>query len=117
MSDAHEIVTLGEPREHAESPHLWVAVKIECSECDHVEFTGVPEHEAEARTSWIADHIAQHAPGRALDIEVDWEPSACCSVCEGGIGDIRQVSSEGLECIECGTAWDNDGTMGETNGA
>ena len=117
MSDAHEIVTLGEPEEIPGFPaRRWVSVKVECSACRHVMFTGNWEHVAKERESWIADHIAQHAPCRALDIEVDWEPSACCSVCEDGIGDIRQVSSEGLECIECGTTWDNDGRGGETDG-
>ena len=113
MSAAHEIVTL-EPR-RAPSEDQWVSVKVECSACDHVMFTAHRKHVVMSRESWIADHIAQHAPGRALDIEVDWEPSACCSVCDDGIGDIEEESSEVLICRDCGTTWNYDGTMGETD--
>lgn len=109
----HEIVTLS-ASDAASDGRVWVNVKVECSACDHVMFTGTWQPRAEARQSWIADHIAQHAPGRALDIEVDWEPSALCSVCEDGIGDI-DLADDGLACRECGTTWDIDGENGETN--
>ena len=115
MSDAHEIVTLTPRMGIGSLGEGWTSAKIECSACPYVRFTGAPHHIATRVERWMPDHIAQHAPGRALDIEVVWEPSACCSVCEDGIGDIRQVSSEGLECIECGTTWDMDGRGGETS--
>lgn len=57
-------------------------------------------------------HQNQHRPGRALDIEVDGEPSAHCSVCPDGIGDIRTGDDSGIECTECGTWWEHDGTGG-----
>ena len=71
---------------------------------------------AEAR-EWPRDGVNEgrliNGPGRALDIEVDWEPSACCSVCADGVGDITQ-EDDGLRCHGCGTTWDMDGTGGET---
>ena len=29
--------------------------------------------------------------------------------------DLSELRDEGLECIECGTTWGRDGTMGETD--
>lgn len=92
---------------------LWVSVEVRCSECAFVSFTAAPVSVVDARVSWIADHLRQHAPGRALDIEVDWEPVASCSVCPDGIGGIEINDSESLRCAECGTAWDMDGKGGE----
>ncbi len=108
MSEAREIVTT------TESPiggRSWTNVKAECSECGHMEFTGIWTEKFDRRRSWIAGHLAQHEPGRALDIAVDWEPLANCSVCADGIGDIEQ-EDEGLVCQECGTSWNLDGTGG-----
>jgi ribosomal protein L37AE/L43A len=121
---AHEIVTLGEPKKPSAltgkllgtADELWVSVTVECSECGYAIYSGATQSRAAAMGPWIPDHIAQHAPGRALDIEVVWEPSACCSVCEDGIGDVREESSEVLECRDCGTTWNYDGTMGELSG-
>ena len=63
----------------------------------------------------IRDHRAQYEPGRAPDIEVDWEPSAWCPVCEDGIGDIKWNSDgEGLICVRCKTTWTIRGEHGET---
>lgn len=45
---------------------------------------------------------------------MDWEPSAFCSVCADGIGDIV-AEDEGLTCRDCGTTWGIDGKMGETS--
>lgn len=59
----------------------------------------------------LAKHEAQHGPGRALDIIVDWEVSALCSVCEDGIGDV-QLEDDGVTCQDCGTYWSIDGTDG-----
>ena len=66
----------------------------------------------ESLDGFYADHQDQHRPGRAPDIEVDWEPSATCSVCPDG-GDIHQDSSDVLEGRGCGTTWYLDGTGGE----
>lgn len=60
---------------------------------------------------YLAEHEAQHGPGRALDISVDWEVSALCSVCEDGIGDV-QLEDDGVNCQDCGTYWSIDGTNG-----
>jgi hypothetical protein len=59
------------------------------------------------------NHSRQYDPGRAPDIAVDWEISACCSVCPDGIGDVRMEDSESVRCKECGTTWDIRGTSGE----
>lgn len=85
-----------------------------CGHCGYARF-GATIHAAVrlSASDVLADHLAQHAPGRAVDIEVDWEPSALCSVCEDGIGLIKPDDDGGLECEECGTVWDIDGTGGE----
>jgi hypothetical protein len=58
-------------------------------------------------------HGDQYEPGRAPDVAVDWVVSACCSVCEDGIGDIEVNDSDSLRCKDCGTTWGMDGTAGE----
>jgi hypothetical protein len=58
-------------------------------------------------------HASQYDEGRAPDITVDWEISACCSVCEDGIGKVVHNDSETVTCEECGTTWFMDGTGGE----
>lgn len=83
----------------------------------------MPHHDFEAGTREQNDataaaffrtyHGNQYEPGRAPDITVEWEISACCSVCEDGIGDIQQEDSETLRCTECGTVWDTHGQGGE----
>lgn len=108
MSQAQEIVTVGEEKDG------WSSVNIRCSECSYVAFTGAPTKVIASRSSWISDHLSQHNPGRALDIEVSWEPSACCSVCEDGIGSIRWHEDGGVWCTECKTIWDENGQYGMT---
>lgn len=99
-------VAIGEPLDKA---GYYMPVRVECSECAYKTYTGgSPDRD------WnhlIDGHLAQHEPGRAVDIEVDWEPSARCSVCEDG-GDIHQ-EGDGLTCRDCGTTWSIDGTNGE----
>lgn len=91
----------------------YAGVKASCSACGYTTYTG---GDPDRDWSHILDsHLAQHQPGRALDIEVDWTPSALCSVCEDGIGDIH-AEDDGLICRECGTQWDIDGTGGERSG-
>lgn len=87
--------------------------EIRCRKCSATTFTW--SHTATSPAYLFDWHLKQHKPGRALDIEVDWEPSACCSVCPDGIGSIRwdNESGEGLICIECRTTWDNEGRSGE----
>jgi hypothetical protein len=63
---------------------------------------------------WQSTHARQYDPGNAPDITVDWEISACCSVCPDGIGDVgTDADGDGVQCKECGTHWTMDGTLGE----
>ncbi|MBG6085834.1 hypothetical protein [Zhihengliuella flava] len=48
------------------------------------------------------------------DINVDWEPSAWCPICEDG-GDMAVIDTEALECTDCGTTWSIDGRHGESS--
>lgn len=109
MSEAREIV---ETSESTDSGRSWTNIIAECSACGYKSFTGIwtDVFNRLNRRSWISDHLAQHEPGRALDIEVDWVPRGRCSVCADG-GDIEQ-EDEGLVCQECGTSWNLDGTGG-----
>ena len=59
------------------------------------------------------DHARQYEPGRAPDITVDWEISACCSVCPDRLGDVKVNDSDTVRCDDCGTVWAMDGTLGE----
>lgn len=111
MSEAREIVTTTESRTGSRS---WTSVRAECSACGYMEFTSIRTEEFDRDRSWIAGHLAQHEPGRALDIEVDWKLVAYCSICDDGIGDIEQ-EDEGLVCQQCGTSWNLDGTGGMTD--
>lgn len=92
----------------------WVTLVVRCKLCSHVEFTGRRRDVVPTADEVLADHLAQHEPGRALDIEVDWEPSANCSVCPDGIGTIKHSDDGGITCTECGTEWDLDGGGGVT---
>ena len=87
-----------------------VSVIASCSDCDFKLWTGgSPDRD----WSHVADdHLRQHDPDRAVDIEVDWEPVAYCSVCGNGLGDIHQ-EDDGLRCRDCGTTWDINGRNGE----
>lgn len=104
---ANAKVTIGESTYNDHIGHF-ASVTAECSDCDYKEWTG-----GNPRRDWshmIDHHLAQHEPGRALDIDVDWEPSASCSVCTHG-GDVQQ-DGDGLVCQDCGTTWNIDGTFG-----
>lgn len=83
--------------------------------CDECPYTAYTWSRVKLKGSIIKEHLAQHEPGRAVDIEVNWEPSAFCSVCEDGIGDIKTNDSESLRCDDCDTTWDIDGRNGETD--
>lgn len=101
---AEAIVTwLGEPKDG------WQGVRVDCSDCSHVTFTGLPVTADAARL--LARHLSQHDSGRALDIEPEWVLSVDCSVCEDG-GDV-QDDGDVLRCADCGTTWHRDGTGGE----
>jgi hypothetical protein len=77
-------------------------------------FEGKPDQLATYWESLFDRHHAdQYAPGRAPDITVDWEISACCSVCEDGVGKVVTNDSETVTCEECDTTWCIDGTAGE----
>lgn len=99
---------LGEYENHEK----WVSLKVKCGQCSHTTFTSRLRQFMPSASDILFEHLKQHEPGRAVDIEVDWEPSACCSVCDDGIGDIRQ-EDEGVTCLDCGTTWDLDGKGGE----
>lgn len=106
---ATAVVEIGEEQVSEPSGRRFISVTVKCSEGDYATYAG-----GDPDRDWshlIDDHLAQHDPGRALDIEVDWEPSARCSVCEDG-GDIHQ-EDDGLTCRDCGTRWDIDGCHGE----
>lgn len=90
-----------------------ISFTASCGMCAYVVFGAMNRQRLRPTAAEVlADHLKQHEPGRALDIEVDWEPSALCSVCEGG-GDIVMNDVETLICNECDTIWTLDGTNGE----
>lgn len=81
-----------------------------------------PECEYQSWAGWVSQavyerhhegHARQYEPDRAPDIEVNWVPDACCSVCADGIGDIRSHEDGGVWCQDCGTVWDVTGRYGE----
>lgn len=105
---AHAILNITEEKW---SEHLGATVSVvaRCSECGHAVFTG-------GRADWdwsgiLDDHLAQHAPGRALDIEIQYRLDSDCTVCDDG-GDLYD-EGEVIECRDCGTTWYSDGTGGE----
>lgn len=111
---AKALVTVGE-QWGPESPDTYFAT-IKCSECSFIQWSSVRTSKVSAEeyaTNSIMRHLETHEPGRAPDIDVEYVLSASCSVCEDGIGDVVQDSSEMLECRECGTTWSEDGTYGE----
>lgn len=109
MSEAKALV-LG----HHGEDNEWTSLRVSCGQCPFVTYTSRLRDFMPSASEILADHLAQHAPGRAVDIEVSWEPSAMCSVCSDGIGLVKiDNDGEGLECEECGTTWDIEGTGGE----
>lgn len=94
-------------------------LKCQAPDCGYWRTFYVPEYRDYAE--WLAsacegfkrEHSEQFKPGRAPDISVDWEISACCSVCEDGIGDVVSEDSESLRCKECSTTWSMEGDSGE----
>lgn len=109
-----------EERKHNKGRY-W-SVKGACKECGNKVFTAIPYSEKfapsvkavrERMEHSFRDHQEQHKPGRALDIEVEYELVARCSVCKDG-GNIY-VEDDVLLCDQCGTSWDMDGTMGKRN--
>lgn len=96
------------------SNHGWTALKVQCNHCSYVTFTARRFDAMPTANEILEDHLSQHGPGRALDIEVDWEPSANCSVCPDGIGTIKVSDDGGITCTECGTEWGLDGKGGVT---
>lgn len=94
----------------------WSALMVSCTICPYTTFTSRRTGQVPTADEILAEHLAQHEQGRALDIEVDWEPSACCPVCPDGIGRITWDSDagEGLICLDCKSTWDIEGKGGET---
>lgn len=107
---AHMIVKRGE------SIDKWQSVTFECSECSHVTFSVTQDHVPDDVLEIRANHahdVSQHDPGRAPDIQVDFELVADCSVCEFPKGDVQQTDHEVLTCEDCGTTWTLD--LGASN--
>lgn len=113
MTATATVTMLGEPYESA-SLRQHRGVKVGCSECSHMVFTGGPVDRDWSHS--IDDHLRQHEPGRAIDIEVQYVLSADCTVCDDG-GDLHEDSTDVIECRDCGTTWYSDGTGGETKDA
>lgn len=90
----------------------WTGVRVECLLCGALVYTAVRGERLHGITETLREHGKQHEPGRAPNIEVSWEVDASCSVCDDG-GDITD-SGDGLECLDCGTTWELDGTLGTT---
>lgn len=111
---AYEIVTYRIPDDPAAST---IAVTIWCSVCQTPIYTGVPKDPNDPPRTWLSDHLAQHNdPIRALDVTVEWQLVATCSVCPDGTGDM-QVDDEGfIICNTCRTLWCADGTQGRLEG-
>ena len=90
-------------------------------DCGYAMYTHPIRHRPEEQATefwenqWRRLHADQYAPGRAPDITVDWEISACCSVCPDGIGDIKVEDSDTIRCEECATTWDMRGDNGYRN--
>lgn len=108
-AEAYEIVTM----KKSQIKDL-ISVEVKCSHCSHGLYTATHSKYAGRQRTWMADHIAQHNdPTRALDITVDWDISAYCSVCDDGIGDVQVNDIESIQCVVCGTTWSIDGKDGE----
>lgn len=106
--EVHEIVTV----QRSDDSPATVAITSECSECGTTAYTGGPAHIADQPRAWMQDHIDQHAPGGAVNLDVMWHVSADCTVCDDG-GDIIDEDSETLRCQKCQTTWAIDGTFGQ----
>lgn len=89
------------------------SIKVECSVpgCRYCAYTWVPATFANDE-SIIGRHLSQHAPDRALDIEVQWQVLAECSVCDDYEANVEVGGDGGLVCTVCGTTWDIDGKGG-----
>lgn len=86
----------------------YTSVSARCSACSYITYTAGPS--GRDFSNIIDEHLKQHNPGRAPDIEIEYILSADCSVCEDG-GDI--VADDGvLLCRICQTSWSDDGTHG-----
>lgn len=115
---AEEFVNQHQPIWHA-SPTVKDMYRVSCTAegCHYLSSFVSTVHEEEfvrvRAEVHFSNHTKQYLPGSAPDIVVDWEISACCSVCEDGIGDIVTEDSESVYCKECGTTWSMDGTDGE----
>ncbi|NWN87021.1 MAG: hypothetical protein HLX51_00540 [Micrococcaceae bacterium] len=106
-NDAYEVVTLTQSEEIGNM----ISVASWCSACGTAVFTALPSKYAHVRRGFMQDHIDQHAPGRAIDLDVQWQLYAQCTVCDDG--EIINEDSETLCCKQCDTTWSIDGTYGE----
>lgn len=103
------VITVGEINVHGRR-----FIEAACPECHHTVVTSGPAdvNGHIVGEQIIRDHLETHAPWRAPDIEVSWEPQASCSICEDG-GNIELEGPDALACSTCGTIWEIDGTYGE----
>lgn len=113
--------TIEAPTTNPHQPNPGPDTFIHCAapDCEYAQFTHrLPgRNEDQTAAFWTelfrSNHTAQHDPGRAPDITVEWEISASCSVCEDTIGDIVVNDSDSIRCKDCGTTWSIDGSNGE----
>lgn len=103
MSNAHEPIFKHSPE------GVTYAVSCAASDCHYLLSAGGSDDER--YRSLFESHRSQYDPGRAPDIEIEYELVATCSVCADG-GDVKD-EGETVACAKCGTNWYRDGSYGE----
>lgn len=103
MSNAHEPVFKHSPE------GVTYGASCAAPDCVYVVYSGGADDER-YRGHFDA-HRSQYEPGRAPDIEIEYELVATCSVCADG-GDVKD-EGETVICGQCGTNWYRDGSYGE----
>lgn len=105
MTDPHAIITESPPDERGRS----LILKCSFDGCRYTAYTWAPNRVS--GENLINNHLNQHQPDRALDIEVSYHVDADCSVCDDG-GRVDYGDDGDIECAVCGTYWDGEGKGG-----